>query len=106
MAPQDALHRASRPTANRLELGDGPASPDDREPFPPVLDGVEKVGEVAGSVGRAHLGHEIRLSDRRRSRARTTRAARTVTPLRNRPGPVAPGGPRSDRIWSSADSGG
>jgi len=63
MAPKNVLHGASRAAPHRLEMGDRPAPPHDGESLTTVLDGVEKVREVAGGISRADFGHEIRLSD-------------------------------------------
>jgi hypothetical protein len=50
--------------ADRVELGDDLAPADDSKALASVLDRVEEVGEVPRGVGRAHLRHAIRLSDR------------------------------------------
>src|SRR6266542_1055961 len=63
VAPQDLLDRASAASPPRPEMSDRPSSPDNREPLPPVLDGIEEVREIAGRIGRADFGHKIRLSD-------------------------------------------
>jgi hypothetical protein len=57
MAAQDVLDGASRSTPNRFQSRDRSPSPHDREPLPPMLDGVEEVSKITGSVGRTHLGH-------------------------------------------------
>jgi hypothetical protein len=44
----------------RLERRNGLPAPDDREALAPMLDRVEQVREVAGSFGRADVGHAIR----------------------------------------------
>ena len=63
IAAKDLLDGASRTTPNRFQLRDRTPSPHDREPLPPMLDGVEEVSKVTGGVGGTHFGHEIRLSD-------------------------------------------
>src|SRR5687768_192365 len=65
MAPKNVLDRGSGTPSNRFQLSDGSASPHNRKTLPPMLDGVQEIGEVASSVSGAHLGHEIRLSDTR-----------------------------------------
>ena len=63
MAKQQGLDLVASAAVHWVELGDHLASADDREVLAPVFDRVEDVGEVSCSVGGAHLGHEIRLSD-------------------------------------------
>ena len=63
MASKHGLNVSARSRADRVDSGDDFAPPYDREPLAAVLYGVEDVGEVPGRIGRADLGHEIRLSD-------------------------------------------
>jgi len=63
MALQERFHVSTSTAAHRLELSDGLSAADDREMLAAVFDSVEKVGEVAGSVGSGDLRHEIMLSD-------------------------------------------
>lgn len=44
-------------------MGDNLSTTDDGETFTSVFNRVEEVGEVPCCVGRAHLGHPIRLSE-------------------------------------------
>ena len=63
MATEQCFGAVATTTAHRFEVGDGSASPHDCEVLAAVFDRVEKVSEVAGRIGRAHVGHEIRLSE-------------------------------------------
>lgn len=62
---QQSLNLGASAGVYRIDLGHDLASADDREVFSSVLDRIEDVGEVSGSVGGAHLRHGIRLSDSR-----------------------------------------
>ena len=63
MPPEQRLRIGAQPRSGRLEAGNRLSPPHDGEVLASVLDRVEDVGEVSGCFGRAHLGHEIRLSD-------------------------------------------
>jgi hypothetical protein len=63
MRTQCRLDIGASAVGDGLQAGDRPPSAQDRVLLAPVLDGVEEIGEVAGSVGRGHLWHKIRLSD-------------------------------------------
>jgi hypothetical protein len=63
MSFEEGPHIGAPAQSDRLEVSNDLASPDDGEVLPTVLDGVEEIGEVAGCVSGADLGHEIRLSD-------------------------------------------
>jgi len=63
MASQQGLRIGAEPRSGRLKVGDGLSATDDGEMLAPMLDRVEDVGEVPGSVGRTYFRHKIRLSD-------------------------------------------
>ena len=63
MAAEQLFHVDAPSCVDWLELGDSLAPAHDGEVFAAVLDGIEQISKVAGSVGGADLGHMIRLSD-------------------------------------------
>jgi hypothetical protein len=63
MPSEQRLGVGAAPATGWFEVRDRLAPTHDREMLAVVLDRVEEICEVAGGVGRGHIGHEIRLSD-------------------------------------------
>lgn len=75
MPAEESLRTHTPPSARRLEMRDRLATTHDREVLATVLHRVEQVGKVPSGVGRCHIRHTIRLSDRRiRSIGKVARA--------------------------------
>lgn len=79
MTLQQGLDFGAPARVHGIELSNHLPPAHDREVLASMLDCVEDVGEVSGRVGRAYLGHAIRLSDSALDRIRRHPATGTRT---------------------------
>src|SRR5674476_142077 len=63
MTFQERLHVRPQAVSDRLDMGHGPATANNRYPLALVLDGVEQLCKIPCSIGCTDLSHKIRLSD-------------------------------------------
>lgn len=54
---QDRFELCAFAGTDRSDLGDGASAADHGELLAPMFDGVEEIGEPAGRIGGAYLGH-------------------------------------------------